>query len=93
MSQNPQTAPQERSPLACRVFGHRWRFTADDATMRWECERDCGAGGEKHYDSAEDAGRYARAFDRQDRSDIGRRPLLSLLPLGLARRLGRRQSR
>jgi hypothetical protein len=33
---------------------------------------------------------YARAFDREDRADIGRRPLPSLLPLGLARRAGRR---
>jgi hypothetical protein len=32
---------------------------------------------------------YARAFDREDRDDLGRRPLLSLLPLGLARRARR----
>jgi hypothetical protein len=57
--------------------------------MRWACTRGCGAGGEKSYDSAERAARFARAFDREDRHDIGRRPLLSLLPLGLARR-GRR---
>jgi hypothetical protein len=78
-----------RNPLACRVFGHRWRFSAEGATMRWACERDCGAGGQKAYDSAERAARYARAFDREDRSDIGRRPLLSLLPLKLARGRGR----
>jgi hypothetical protein len=75
-----------RTPVACRVFGHRWRFSADGATMRWACERDCGAHGEKAYDSPEQAARYAQAFDREDRSDIGRRPLLSLLPLRLARR-------
>jgi hypothetical protein len=72
--------------VACRVFGHRWRFAAEGETMRWTCARGCGAGGEKRYDSPERASRYARAFDREDRSDVGRRPLLSLLPLGLARR-------
>jgi hypothetical protein len=80
-----------RNKPACRVFGHRWRFTAEDATMRWACERGCGAGGEKVYDSPERAERYARAFDREDRSDIGRRPLLSLLPLKLARRGSNRE--
>ena len=75
--------------LACRVFGHRWRFSAEGETMRWSCERGCGAGGEKRYDSAERAARFAQAFDREDREDVGRRPLLSLLPLGLARRRGR----
>lgn len=60
--------------------------------MRWACERDCGAGGEKAYDSPERASRYAKAFDREDQSDIGRRPLLSLLPVSLARRSGRRRA-
>ena len=60
--------------------------------MRWACTRGCGAGGEKTYDSPERAANFARAFDREDRDDIGRRPLLSLLPLGLARR-GRRAPR
>lgn len=75
--------------LVCRLFGHRWRFSAQGTTMRWDCARGCGAGGEKHYESAERAARYARALDREDREDVGRRPLLSLLPLGLARRAGR----
>jgi len=57
--------------------------------MRWSCARGCGAGGEKRYESAELAARYARALDREDRDDVGRRPLLSLLPLGLARRTRR----
>ena len=74
--------------LACRLLGHRMRFDADGATMRWSCTRGCGAGGEKVYASPADAERYARAFDREDREDVGRRPLLSLLPLRLARRLG-----
>jgi hypothetical protein len=75
--------------LVCRLFGHRWRFAAKDETMRWTCTRGCGAGGEKRYESAERAARYARALDREDRDDLGRRPLLSLLPLALARRAGR----
>jgi hypothetical protein len=57
--------------------------------MRWACARGCGAGGDKTYDSAERAARFARAFDREDRDAVGRRPLLSLLPLGLARRARR----
>jgi hypothetical protein len=75
--------------FTCRVLGHRWRFSAEGATMRWACARGCGAGGEKRYESAQRAARYARAFDREDRDDVGRRPLLSLLPLGLARRARR----
>jgi hypothetical protein len=75
--------------LACRLLGHRWRFSAEGVTMRWACARGCGAGGEKRYDSADRAARFARAFDREDREDVGRRPLLSLLPLGLARRTPR----
>jgi hypothetical protein len=74
----------------CRIFGHRPRFWAEDRTMVWECDRGCGMRGEKTYGSGVDAARYAAAFDREDRDDVGRRPLLSLLPLGLARRIGRR---
>jgi hypothetical protein len=79
-------------PLACRVFGHRYRFRADGATMAWACGR-CGArGGAKTYESAEDAARYARAFDREDRDDIGRRaPLIAGLPLRVIRALRRRR--
>ncbi len=75
--------------LACRVFGHRPRFRAEGESMRWECERGCGARGSKRYASAEEARRYARAFDREDPRGAGKRPLLSLLPLRLARRRGR----
>ncbi len=65
----------------CRVLGHRFRFSAAGTTMSWSCVR-CGAGGEKRYASADDAARYARAFDREDRDDLGRRaPLVGLLPL------------
>jgi len=47
----------------------------------------CGsAGGTKQYPSAEDASRYAAAFDREDRDDLGRRaPLVGLFPLRLWR--------
>ncbi|HEY2777211.1 MAG TPA: hypothetical protein VGI77_04855 [Gaiellaceae bacterium] len=68
--------------VRCGIFGHRYRFVADDKTMSWACER-CGTlGGSKQYASAEEAERFARVFDREDRSDLGRRaPLIGLLPL------------
>lgn len=54
--------------------------------MVWECARCGAAGGEKTYGSADEAARYARAFDREDRDDLGRRaPLVGLLPLRLWR--------
>jgi hypothetical protein len=80
--------------LRCRLVGHRFRFESDGATMRWHCERGCGAGGERTYATAADAQRYARAFDREDREDLGRRaPLVALFPLRLARLLQKRRSR
>lgn len=80
--------------LACRVFGHRPRFRADGTTMRWECERGCGAGGEKTYPTAAQAAPYARAFDREDRADLGRRPpLVGLLPLRIWRSVTRQARR
>lgn len=61
--------------------------------MVWRCARGCGAGGSKRYESAEQAERYARSFDREDREDLGRRaPLLGLLPLRLARALKRKRT-
>ncbi|MFF0065375.1 hypothetical protein ACFYRC_28195 [Streptomyces sp. NPDC005279] len=74
--------------LSCRLFGHRFRFLSDADTMRWQCARGCGAGGSKRYPTAEEAKRYARAFDREDREDLGRRaPLVGLFPLRLMRAL------
>jgi hypothetical protein len=74
--------------LRCRLLGHRFRFTSDGDTMRWTCQRGCGAGGSKRYASAEDARRYAAAFDREDRQDLGRRaPLIAGLPLRVWRAL------
>lgn len=59
--------------------------------MRWACQRGCGAGGEKRYRSADEARRYATAFDHEDRQDLGRRaPLFGLFPLRLARGLRNR---
>jgi hypothetical protein len=78
---------------ACRLLGHRFQFRAEGETMVWECERGCGARGSKRYASAADARRYAESFDRRDASDLGKRPLLSLLPLWLARKLGRSSPR
>ena len=52
--------------------------------MRWSCERGCGGGGSKEYPSPEEAARFAAAFDREDRSELGRRaPLLGMFPLRL----------
>jgi hypothetical protein len=60
--------------------------------MRWRCERGCGASGTKEYESAADAARYAAAFDREDRSELGRRaPCLGMFPLRLWWILRRRQ--
>ena len=66
--------------LACRLLGHRYRFCAEGTTMRWACAR-CGGGSSKEYASPEDAARYARGLDREDRDEIGRRTPLGLLPL------------
>jgi hypothetical protein len=77
--------------LRCNVFGHRFRFRAEGATMRWTCER-CGTpGGEKLYGSPAEALQFARAFDREDRDELGRRaPLLGMFPLRMWRALRRR---
>jgi hypothetical protein len=75
-------------------LGHRFRFTSDGEVMRWECARGCGAGGEKRYATATEAAQYARAFDREDRDDLGRRaPLVGLFPLRLYRALRERRRR
>jgi hypothetical protein len=85
-AQRDETRVPSGQMLACRVLGHRWRFSNEGRVMRWECSRGCGAEGSKRYPSAAHAARYARAFDREDSEDLGRRPLLSLLPLALSRR-------
>jgi hypothetical protein len=59
--------------------------------MSWSCDR-CGAElGSKTYPDAEAAERYARALDREDSEDLGRRaPLIGLLPLRLWRAMKER---
>lgn len=79
--------------LRCRLLGHRFRFTAGGATMQWRCERGCGAGGSKRYATAEQAERFARAFDREDRAELGRRAPVGLAPLRLWRAIRRRRDR
>jgi hypothetical protein len=76
--------------LRCRLLGHRFRFSSDGNTMHWRCERGCGAAAKKQYPTEEEARRYARAFDRDDRDDLGRRAPLGLLPLRLLRSARRR---
>ena len=83
-----------KTPLSCRLAGHRFRFRAEGEAMLWECERGCGAGGRKVYGSAADAERYARALDKEDRRELGRRaPLIGLFPLRIARAIRRRRGR
>jgi hypothetical protein len=72
--------------LACRLLGHSPLFETDGAWLQWRCARDCGAGATREYASAEEARRYAAALNREGRDTLGKRPLLSLLPLRLARR-------
>ncbi|MEO9138928.1 MAG: hypothetical protein ABI345_07655 [Jatrophihabitans sp.] len=68
--------------LACHIFGHRYRFSAEGTVLSWHCQRGCKAGGTKNYTSTAAAARYARVFDREDSADIGRRaPLIALFPL------------
>ena len=77
--------------IRCKVFGHRYRFVAEGAIMRWDCERGCGAGNSKEYATAAEASRYATAFDREDRSEVGRRaPFLGMFPLRMWWTLRRR---
>jgi hypothetical protein len=80
--------------VRCRMLGHRFRFSSEGDTMRWSCQRECGAGGAKRYPTSEDAARYAAAFDREDREDRGRRaPMFGLFPLRIARALRGRTER
>src|SRR5581483_2664232 len=55
VNDDPTTAVTLGFVVSCRLLGHRYRFEADEATMRWTCERGCGAGGSKEYASAEEA--------------------------------------
>jgi len=73
--------------FACRVFGHQPTFHAQGRTLRWACERCGGSSGAKEYDTADEAEKYAAAFNKRDTDDLGKRaPLIGLLPLRLWRR-------
>jgi hypothetical protein len=61
---NTTFAPQT---LTCRILGCRFRFGAEDRTLRWWCARGCPSGGEKAYATAEEARRMAAALDREPR--------------------------
>jgi hypothetical protein len=78
-------------PASCSVFGHQVSFWAEGETMRWSCERGCGFEGSKVYADPTTARRYASAFDRNERDDLGRRAPLSLTPFRLMRRFANRQ--
>jgi hypothetical protein len=78
--------------LRCRLLGHRFRFTSQGKTMRWDCRRGCGAGGAKRYRDAGEAAMYARGLSRSDPDDVGRRSPVGLLPLRLLRALRRNRS-
>lgn len=79
--------------LACRVFGHRYRFRAEGNTMLWDCARCDAVGGVKEYPTPEQAHRYAAALDRADTESLGRRaPLFGLFPLRIAHYIRRKMS-
>jgi hypothetical protein len=71
-------------PIGCSVFGHRVLFESDAELMSWRCLRDCDFHGEKRYETSRQAATYATAFNRPE-AEIGRRSLLSLAPLRLAK--------
>jgi hypothetical protein len=74
---------QQRGVRACGLLGHRPRYRSEGATLVWECVPGCGMSGQKSYATPARARRYADALNREDRDNLGRRPLLSLLPLKL----------
>ena len=73
----------------CRLLGHRWRSYAAGTTIRW----DCGAAAPRaaRCTAQPKMPRGTRALDRRDSDSLGRRPLLSLLPVALARRASKRR--
>lgn len=88
-----RTGPPRRC-WKCSVFGHRIRFRADGNTMVWSCEWCGGERGAKTYESAVAARNFARAFDRRDSEDTGRRaPWLGMFPLRVWRLLRDRGDR
>lgn len=54
--------------LTCRIFDHDWVFETQGPRMVWWCRRGCGEGGERIYDTPQEARRYARAFNGNERT-------------------------
>jgi hypothetical protein len=61
------TAKFALETLTCRIFGCRWRFGVEGRVLSWWCARGCPSGGEKTYESAEQASRMAAAMDHEPR--------------------------
>ena len=86
--QGAEGRPSAADRCKCAVLGHDVSFAAHGRTMVWGCRRGCDTGGTKVYASAEDAARYAAAFDRRPTDNLGHRaPLIGLFPLRLWHRL------
>jgi hypothetical protein len=74
--------------LRCTVLGHRHRFVADGATLRWHCQRCEAPLGARHYETSAQARRYARALEGEAGARVDRHALpFALLPLKLLQRL------
>ena len=67
------------------MLGHRPRFRAEGCTLVWSCDRCDAPLGAKEYATAREAQHFARAFDRSDADDLGRRAPLGLTPLRMWR--------
>ena len=61
------------------MLGHRFRFSSEADTMRWSCQRECGAGGAKRYPTPEDAAR--RYVDGMKRAVGTMRDTVNGLPI------------
>ena len=57
--------------VACRLLGHRWTFSCDGATVRWRCDRGCGAAGAREYPDRREAARHFRHYAREPRPPVG----------------------
>jgi hypothetical protein len=57
--------------VACRLFGHRWTFSCDGATVHWRCTRGCGAAGARQYADRREAVRHFHHYTREPRPPIG----------------------
>jgi hypothetical protein len=75
---------------ACKLIGHRYRYTVAGSTVHWLCVRGCGETGSAVFATVREARRYAAARNRSEQDAKGRW-LTSVAPWrGLAARLRRR---